>query len=123
MQFDVGSMRQCMHAPLDECGMGVLAGQQSLPGLLPGCSSGLPVFQSPFAGQGQGPLHGQLAAPSFGQVPGQGQLPGKSPALEGFQRLDSAGQLALLQRLTAGKPGNPDNKWAQVLRLHLSVLV
>ncbi|KAL3162881.1 hypothetical protein ABBQ32_009330 [Trebouxia sp. C0010 RCD-2024] len=88
-------------------------GQQSLPGLLPGCSSGLPVFQSPFAGQGQGPLHGQLAAPSFGQVPGQGQLPGKSPALEGFQRLDSAGQLALLQRLTAGKPGNPDNKWAQ----------
>lgn len=108
-------------------GMGVLAGQQiSLTGLLPARSSGLLALQSPFAGQGQGPLRGQPAAPGFGQVAGQGQVPGKSPgpsALEGFQRLDSAGQIALLQRLTAAKPGNPANRWAEVVCLQLSVLV
>ena len=91
-----------------------LPGEQGLPGLLSSCSRGLLAFQTPFAGQGQGPLQEQLTGLSPGQISGQSH--GQS-ALEGFQRLDSSAQIALLQRLTAAKADAPDSKWLQA-RLH-----
>lgn len=87
-----------------------LPGEQGLPGLLSSCSSGLLAFQTPFAGQGQGLLQEQLTGLSPGQAAGQSH--GQN-ALEGFQRLDSSAQIALLQRLTAPKADSPDNKWPQ----------
>lgn len=95
-------------------------GEQGLPGLLSSSSSGLLAFQMPFAGQGQGPLPEQRTGLSPGQVPGQSH--GQS-ALEGFQRLDSSAQIAVLQRLTAAKADAPDNKWPQArIQQLLSVL-
>lgn len=104
----------------------MLAGQQRLSGLLSSCTSGLLALHTPVPGPGQGPLQGQLASPGTGHLPGhlagQGHLPGPSQgpsALEGFQGLDSAAKIALLQRLTAAKAGPADKEWAKVLR-HLS---
>ena len=85
-------------------------GEQGLSGLLSSCSSGLLAFQVPFAGQSQGPLQEQLTGRSPGQVPGQSH--GQS-ALEGFQCLESAAQIAVLQRLTAAKADASDKKWLQ----------
>lgn len=99
----------------------VVPGEQGLPGLLSSRSSGLLPLQTPFAGQaqgqGQGPLHDQLTGPPPGPPPsGQGHA---QNALEGFQCLDSAAQIAVLQRLTAAKADAPDNKWLQAGFHHL----
>lgn len=94
--------------------MNVVSGDQGLPGLPSSCSSELLPLQTPFAGQGQGPLHDQLTGPPPAQASGQGHAPN---ALEGFQRLDPAAQIAVLQRLTAAKADAPDSRWLQA-RFH-----
>ena len=94
-------------------------GEQGLTGPLSSCSTGLLAFPTPFTGQGQGPLQEQPSGLSPGQVPGQSH--GQS-ALEGFQRLDSLAQIAVLQRLTAAKADAADNKWLQARVQQLSYI-
>ena len=87
------------------------AGERSLSGLLSSCSSGQLALQGqPPPGQGLGQLQGPSVEQGPGQLPGQSQ--GQS-ALEGFQRLDSTAQIALLQRLTAAKAEGAEGKWLQ----------
>lgn len=96
--------------------MNMPSGDQGLPGLLSSCNTGLLAFQTPFAGQGQGPSQEQPTGLCPGQVPGQSH---GQRALEGFQRLDSSAQIAVLQRLTAAKADSADNQWLQARVLQL----